>query len=304
MNSVKTETRIELSEIADREQIRERLINRIEKLLPQAAPMMGMVVPELRARILNVAVIDHMKLNSYHETWDGWGTFLYNFYYKFHLIKDEMIKLISSGIEMDEKGGITFVKENISPRFSRYTESWRSQFLNRDETAVNAFPSDELKEEQKDIARSLINLTDLFIVAHNLGHTIVRLSPSPLLESRLALTAMESSLEVFRGLVRELYDNHLSEWSTEAAADLVGLRLVTENADPKASDAGLVLVSIPIFMMIAGSLAKGRGLMIPPPFTGRRRLGFIMNFIKNDKLPFDSELYNSLESFLMESDGE
>jgi len=219
-----------------RDESRDGLIRTVteisERLLPYAAPRVGIAREDLEKRFKRARLVFSSDVNGYVCSRDNWQTFevllnrgLMMFYHK-------MVKVFVGGNIGIGKGESHAIEKPLE--FSRAISTCKA--------LMEAFWEDRLEDQggfwfaefgetQMCMTAALVHCCECFTLAHEWGHAVIRLSNGKLVELATAKKLVEGFLSSISGLSAEERGRWLEYWTEEIAADLIGLHLSLELPD-------------------------------------------------------------------------
>jgi hypothetical protein len=220
---------VEFSEQALNAGMNKIVINMVDELAPPVCQRLGLDEKIFKKRLISVRMTLEPTVNGYVTTSDGWDTFemaihvgLMIFYHKMIKIFAGVVGVMGEDGKPKESPKIPF-EDIVSVSRTLMKAFWENRLMKQEGLRLM-----QLSDAQIAIASLLLNYTESFTVAHELGHIVMHLSPDETPEL-LAGKAIVRRIIEQTNLTNSIGGSSLHEnWANEFAADLVGLGLVLQ----------------------------------------------------------------------------
>lgn len=197
------------------------------EMLPAVSERLHCKSDNLTHRLTSVGMIEHPEVNGFVKTADNWRTFeiflnvgLMMFFHKISKMFASRIGVMGQDMNPSEHPSIPY-EEMVRVAKKLMESFWSNNLLN-----TVGFYSIQLSLNQNIFAGILLHFAEKFVVAHELGHVTINLSPQYPSEYEYALTLLND-------IHIEAFQRDVEQWAEEIASDLIGLQLTvsTENDD-------------------------------------------------------------------------
>lgn len=203
------------------------------RLLPSIAKKAGRSVGELRGSLREVKLDRSLLIDGQTTSRDGWRTFeisiskgLLLFHHKMVNLFVSRMNIAGDGMKVVEHTRIA-MDETLSIARRLLKAFWQGEEVFH---LTPGFSFADLTKGQNKMASILLLHSESFVIAHEFGHVLMKISPECVKRELLILEGAEGRM--VRPVIEKLKDGSdkeiLQNWMEEIAADFIGLNLCTK----------------------------------------------------------------------------
>lgn len=240
-------------------------------MLPTVAPFLEVDPDELKARFINIVDFRMPPLNGSPETWDRWDTFQININLRFQMFLLQVIPILCSRLIIYEDGSYSVdydksdddLNEFILDKISDY---WRGKYEIDD-----FFTPGNLSKKKREAAKCLMLIADLFTIAHNFGHVVLRKSTKSTVEMKFGRQYVNDVFKKRKRPIKsegKLGRDLVGFWTNEITSDIFGFLITSEFIDD--------LSKLQMFLMPGFSLLI---FCLELILTRERKLSYVLNHV-------------------------
>ena len=228
------------------------------EMLQDAASLIGQSEGFLEKRLLPFVIEYTPDVNAKINSLDGWQTFTITLNLGIILFTSKMATLLVSRLGIVDENGVSVDEPLISfERTATISRTLMEAFWNCQCHKVSGLQiTTELTEQQKMLLALICLNMRSFIIGHELGHVVFKLTRNDLDEIFLAKELMKIFFSL-DGKCSDVDKQMEAKWSEEVASDLIGLRL-SINRHRNSLNQSLQYASAELFFMLQNMLVEFR----------------------------------------------
>jgi len=225
------------------------------ELIPIAAKKIKIKIDEFDKRLKKVGMIKNTEVNGFVRSSDNWESFEIFFNFGLMLFLPAMIELFTRRTGIMENGHPIEIPDIHIDKTVRMAEKLMKAFWEKKVVTVANTDFTDLTESQYFLTAFFVRYSEAFIMAHEFGHVVVKISSSKVEELEFGRKISESILGKIPELDHKTKNQLMQKWAEEFAADLVSLNLLS-NLQGSFRDKVLIYTAVEFVFIIHGMLEK------------------------------------------------